>query len=144
VEEESGGDPGGRSVAEWAVACRGYGGDTVSVVDPESGSVVGRVVTGRGAHNLFLSPDRKRLYVCNRVDGTLSVLDPTTLAVRQTIAMPGGPDDMDFAPDGTIWISRRFAHSVAVLDPASGRYSLIQVGRSPHGIWLNPAAEIAR
>lgn len=119
------------------------GTDTVSVVDPVSGEVVRKLVTGRGAHNLFLSPDRSALYVCNRVAGTISVLDPKTLMVQRTIKMAGGPDDMDFAPDGKIWITRRFAHSVAVLNPATGDYSLIQVGRSPHGIWLNPKAHIS-
>lgn len=114
------------------------GTDTVSVVNPADGAVERRIVTGRGAHNMFLSPDRGTLYVCNRVEGSISVLDPNTLTVRRTIRMAGGPDDMDFAPDGTIWVSRRFAHSVAVLDPASGGFSTIEVGRSPHGIWLNP------
>ena len=93
------------------------GTDIVSVVDPTDGSVVRKIKTGRGAHNLFISPDGRELYVCNRVEGTISVLDPKTLTVQRSIPLPGGPDDMDFAPDGKIWVSRRFAHSVAVLDP---------------------------
>ena len=32
---------------------------------------------------------------------------------------------------------RRWAHTVAVLDPATGQFSTIETGRSPHGIWLN-------
>ena len=36
-----------------------------------------------------------------------------------------------------IWATLRFAHKVAVIDPASGQYQTIEVGRSPHGIWLN-------
>ncbi len=74
------------------------GADYVAVVDPANGAVERRVQTGKGAHNLFLSPDGRTLYVCNRVDGSISLLDPKTLAVRGRIAMPGGPDDMDFAP----------------------------------------------
>lgn len=113
------------------------GSDNVAVIDPASGAVERRIVTGRGAHNLFLTPDGGTLYVTNRVDGSISVLDPTTLAVRKKIQLPGGPDDMDFGPDGTIWVSRRFAHSVALLNPATGTFTTIEVGRSPHGIWLN-------
>ena len=118
------------------------GADYVAVVDPATGAVERRVTTARGAHNLFVSPDGRTLYVCNRVDGSISVLDPRTLAVRSRIAMSGGPDDLDFAPDGKIWVTRRWAHSVAVLDPATGQYSTFETGRSPHGIWLNthPAA----
>jgi streptogramin lyase len=44
---------------------------------------------------------------------------------------------MDFAPDGTIWATLRWAHSVALIDPNSFTYTTIRVGRSPHGIWLN-------
>lgn len=119
------------------------GADAISVVNPADGTVVRTVKTGKGAHNLFLSPDGKALYVCNRVAGTIAVLNPTTLAVERIIAMAGGPDDMDFAPDGRIWVSRRFAHSVAILDPVSGQFSTVEVGRSPHGIWLNPHGKAA-
>jgi YVTN family beta-propeller protein len=113
------------------------GADNVAVVDPANGAVLRRVVTAKGAHNLFLSPDGKTLYVCNRVDGSISELDPKTLAVRDKISMPGGPDDMDFAPDGKIWVTRRWAHTVAILDPATKQFTTIETGRSPHGIWLN-------
>ena len=36
--------------------------------------------------------------------------------------MPGGPDCIDFAPDGRLWITQRFIEKVAVLDPATGDY----------------------
>ncbi len=113
------------------------GADYVAVVDPADGSVVNKIHTAKGAHNLFISPDGHTLYVCNRVDGSISTVDAKTLAVRGRIALTGGPDDMDFAPDGKIWVTRRWAHTVAVLDPATGQYSTIETGRSPHGIWLN-------
>jgi len=113
------------------------GADHIAVLDPADGHLLRRIPTGRGAHNLFLSPDHRLIYVTNRVDGTISVLDARTLAVQRSIAVSGGPDDLDFAPDGMIWATRRFAHSVAIIDPASGRYRTVAVGRSPHGIWLN-------
>jgi len=113
------------------------GTDSVAVVDPKDGRVERRIVTGKGAHNLFVSPDGATLYVCNRVDGSISVVDRHTLMVQRTFKLPGGPDDLDFAPDGKIWVTRRFAHSVALLDPVTGQFTTIEVGRSPHGIWLN-------
>ena len=109
----------------------------VAVVDPADGHVERRIATGRGAHVLFVPPDAKVIYVTNRVDGTISVLDPKTLAVQRTFRVAGGPDDLDFAPDGKIWATLRFAHKIAIIDPASGQYRTIVVGRSPHGIWLN-------
>jgi YVTN family beta-propeller protein len=106
-------------------------------VDPESGKVLRHVETGQGAHNLFLTDDRQTLYVSNRIGGSLTALDPATLTVRRTYTLPGGPDDIGIAPDGKLWIALRFAETVAVLDPESGNYDSIPVGRSPHGIFLN-------
>ena len=116
------------------------GTDYVAEVDPADGRVIAHIQTGKGAHNLFLSPDRKILWVNNRAGGTTAALDATTLKIIRTYAIPGGPDDIDFAPDGKLWITRRWAAKVAVLDPSTGAYQTIDVGRSPHGLYLNPRA----
>jgi len=108
-----------------------------AVVDPVDGHVERMIPTGRGAHTMFLTHDGKLIYATNRVDGTLSVIDPVTLAVIRTLRLPGGPDDLDFAPDGKIWAALRFAQSVGILDPVTGSVERIPAGRSPHGIWLN-------
>jgi YVTN family beta-propeller protein len=112
------------------------GTDYIAVVDPTDGHTVRRVVTGRGAHQLFLSPDRRVLWVNNRVAGTTTALDPAMLAVRRAYKVPGGPDCIDFAPDGRLWITQRFVQQVAVLDPRTGEVQSFPVGRSPHGIYL--------
>lgn len=113
------------------------GTDYIAVVDPETGKVLEHVQTGKGAHNLFLSPDGKILWVNNRAGGTTVSLDAKTMKLIHSYAIPGGPDDMDFAPNGKIWITRRWAEKVAVLDPATGSFETIDVGRSPHGLFLN-------
>ena len=116
------------------------GGDYVSVVDPANGKVVDHIVTGKGAHTLFLSPDGKTVWVNNRASGTTTSVDAATMKAIRTYRIPGGPDDIAFAPDGTLWITRRFADKVAILHPDTGAFETIVVGRSPHGLWLNPAA----
>jgi YVTN family beta-propeller protein len=114
------------------------GEDCVAVVDPVDGHVERCIRTGQGAHVLFVPPSGSPIYVTNRVAGTIVSLDPQSLAVTTRWRIGGGPDDLDFGPDGLIWVSRRFAHSVAVIDPATGDVlHTIEVGRSPHGIWLN-------
>jgi YVTN family beta-propeller protein len=113
------------------------GADHIAVIDPFTGAVERRVTTGIGPHNLFLSPDRSVLYVSNRVGGSLAALDPVTLTLQRTYPLPGGPDDMGIDPDGKLWIALRFREQVAVMDAASGDYDTIDVGRSPHGIFLN-------
>jgi YVTN family beta-propeller protein len=116
------------------------GADNVAVVDPATGKVERRIRTGKGAHQLFPAPDGKTIYVNNRIDGTSTLLDAATLNPIRTYKLPGGPDDIVFAPDGKVWFTLRFVHKVAVLDPASGDFTTIDVGRSPHGIFLNARA----
>ena len=116
------------------------GADDVSVIDPATGRTERRIRTGKGAHQLFPSPDGRVIYVNNRVDGTVVTLDATTLAVIRTYKLPGGPDDIVFAPDGLLWLTLRFTHKVAVLDPVTAAVTTIAVGRSPHGIFLNAKA----
>lgn len=116
------------------------GSDHVAVMDPATGAVERRIRTGKGAHQLFPAPDGKAIYVNNRVEGSTTLLDAATLNPIRSYKLPGGPDDVVFAPDGKVWFTLRFVHKLAVLDPASGTYTTIDVGRSPHGIWMNPRA----
>ena len=119
------------------------GEDGLAVIDPATGNVERRVHTGAGSHQLFLSPDGKILWVNNRVAGTTVALDPATLKEIRAFRIGGGPDDIVFAPDGKLWITQRFARSLAILDPASGQIETIAVGRQPHGIYMNPNADAA-
>jgi YVTN family beta-propeller protein len=138
--EPVGKTPAGVMWWQGKVLVANMGADYVAQVDPANGRVVARIQTGKGAHNLFLSRDKKILWVNNRAGGTSVALDSASLKPMRDYAIAGGPDDMDFAPNGKIWITRRWAEKVAVLDPASGDIETIKVGRSPHGIWLNPEA----
>ncbi len=116
------------------------GEDDFAVLDPADGRIERRVVTGKGTHQLYLSPDQRTLWVNARLSNITVALDAGSFAVRRRYAVPGGPDDIAFAPDGRLWITERFARAVAVLDPASGAVQSVDVGRSPHGLFLNAHA----
>ncbi|CAH2798624.1 MAG: hypothetical protein CBARDMAM_3902 [uncultured Caballeronia sp.] len=119
------------------------GSDHVAEVDPVTGDILWRVKTGVGPHNIFLSPDGSTLYVSNRIGGSLVIMDRTTFTIQRTYPFhAAGPDDIGIAPDGKLWVTLRFREQVAVLDPKSGAYETIDVGRSPHGIFLN--SELSR
>jgi YVTN family beta-propeller protein len=114
------------------------GSDYIAEVDPPNGNIIRRIHTGPGAHNFLASPDRKTLYVTNRVAGTISVLDADSLDVTATIQAPGGPDDMAMSPNGQeLWVTGRWHAWVNVIETASGTLkTTVSVGRSPHGIFL--------
>jgi YVTN family beta-propeller protein len=114
------------------------GGDYVSVVNPAEQRVERQITTAKGAHTVWLSPDGQTLYVNSRVDSAITLLDATTLAVKARWELPGGPDDIAFAPDGKLWVTLRWIARIAIVDPTNGQYETLHVGRSPHGILLHP------
>lgn len=115
------------------------GGRGFVEVDPVDGHITRKVITGDGAHNIFLDSRKNILYVSNRGPGKtgLTALDPVSFKILRNYPIPGGPDDIGIDPEGNIWIALRYAEAVAILNPDTGDYSTIPVGRSPHGIFLN-------
>lgn len=56
--------------------------------------VSGRIPVGHNPRGLVLSPDGRHLYVANRLDDTISVIDTSTSTVASTIDL-GGPKNID-------------------------------------------------
>jgi YVTN family beta-propeller protein len=102
------------------------------------------IPTGRCAHGLYLSRDAKRLFVTNRGEGSVSVLDAGTAAPITKWHIPGGgsPDMGNVTADGTqLWLSGRYDNVVYVLSTVDGALiRKIPVGNGPHGlcVWPQP------
>lgn len=77
------------------------GSGTVTVVDLEIGRKVGDIATGAGAEGIALAPNAEEIWVGNRGDDTLSVIDPQTLDILATVPCPGFPIRIAFTPDGS-------------------------------------------
>jgi DNA-binding beta-propeller fold protein YncE len=105
-------------------------------------AVIGFVPTGNGAHGLYVSRDSKDLYVSNRGEGTVSVLDLASRAVRVKWSIPGGgtPDMGGVSADGTVlWLSGRSSGEIYGLDTTTGELrARIAVGDGPHGLCVYP------
>ncbi|BDG73143.1 YncE family protein [Roseomonas fluvialis] len=114
------------------------GSDHFAVINPETREIEKQIPVGRGAHTIFAQPDGRALWATSRVQSRLAEIDPSTLDVRRVIDLPGGPDCIAFDPDGRIWVTLRWAGRIARVDPRSGEYETIRVGRSPHGIFVQP------
>ena len=105
---------------------------------------VGFIPTGYGSHGIYFSRDAKRMFVTNRGEGSVSVLDPTNGKVLTKWRIPGGgsPDMGGLSPDGSqLWLSGRYHNEVYVLDTKDGRLiKRIKVGNGPHGLlyWPQP------
>ena len=119
------------------------GSDGVQVVDWKKRQVIKEIKTGKGAHNFRPLGDKKHIFLSNRVEPSISLLNMDTLEkVADITGLPSGPDDMDITPDGKeLWVTFRFAKKVGVIDIASRKLiTTIPVGKSPHGIFFYPSA----
>ena len=116
----------------------------VWMIDARTFAVRGLLPTGRGAHGLYPSRDSTRLYVSNRDEGTISVVDFASRRVVAKWAIPGGgsPDMGGVSVDGKVlWLSGRYNAEVYALSTADGRLlARIPVGPGPHGlcVWPQP------
>lgn len=103
---------------------------------------LGFLPTGKGTHGLYPSRDASRLYISNRGEGTVSVLDFASrhLVARWKIPGNGSPDMGSVSPDGRqLWLSGRYNDEVYVFDTHSGALlRRIPVGRGPHGLTYFP------
>jgi len=111
-------------------------------VDGDEFKVLGFVPTGKGAHGLYTSRDSRVLYVSNRGEGSISLLDFAKRRVVRTWRLPGGgsPDMGGVSADGKVlWLSGRYNRVVYAIDTATGSLlARIKVGKGPHGLCVYP------
>jgi DNA-binding beta-propeller fold protein YncE len=113
------------------------------VLDGAATKVIGQIPLAAGTHGIYPSRDASKLYVTNRIAGSVSVLNSRTGAVETTWPIPGGSPDMGgVTADGSqLWLSGRYNHEVYVLSTVDGHLiNRIPVGNGPHGlcVWPQP------
>ena len=112
------------------------------LIDGESFKKIGFLPTGKGTHGLYSSRDSKVLYVSNRGEGSISVVDfaTRTVAHKWTLPKGGSPDMGGVSADGKVlWLAGRYHHEVYAIDTADGNLlARIKVGKGPHGLCVYP------
>jgi YVTN family beta-propeller protein len=116
----------------------------VWMIDAATFKRIGFIRTGAGAHGLYPSRDQKYLYVSNRGEGTISLIDFATRTVARRWSIPGGgtPDMGGVSADGKVlWLSGRHSSVVYAIDTTDGKLiAKVPVGSGPHGlaVWPQP------
>ncbi len=109
--------------------------------EPERPPVVIRV--GNRPEGSVLDPEERRLFVMNREDAQISVIDVRRLAVTETIAVPPGPVRVCRTPEGAFLVALYHDRSLVVLDPG-GRVSLrVALPERPISIGYHPPTRTA-
>jgi YVTN family beta-propeller protein len=102
------------------------------------------LATGAGAHGLYVSRDSKHLYITNRGEGSISLLNLATRTLVAKWKIPGeaSPDMGGLSADGKVlWLTGRYHGVVYALDSTDGHLiAKIPVGGQPHGlcVWPQP------
>ena len=111
-------------------------------IDGDRLKVIGFIPTGRDAHGLYPSRDSRALYVSNRGEGSVSVIDFASRKVVQKWRFPGGgsPDMGGVSADGKVlWLAGRYNSEVYAIDTQDGKLlARIPVGHGPHGVCVYP------
>jgi YVTN family beta-propeller protein len=131
--------PDGRT---WYVADMDSAG--IWVLDGDAFTTPTLLPTGLGAHGLYVSRDSKYLYISNRGEGSVSLLEFATGKLTAKWKIPGGgsPDMGGLSPDGKVlWLSGRYNGEVYVISTVDGHLiTKIKTGANPHGlcVWPQP------
>ncbi|MEK9671358.1 MAG: cytochrome D1 domain-containing protein [Rhodospirillaceae bacterium] len=114
--------------------------DGVHVIDPDQMKQIDFIPTGKEAHGILMSHDKKKLFVSNRTGGSISVIDLVTRKVTATWRLKDSPDMGQLSPDGKqLWISGRYHSNVIVIDTDTGKIiKRIRTDRGPHGLTFFP------
>jgi YVTN family beta-propeller protein len=121
------------------VADLDYGG--VWEISSRTFDLFGFIKTGAGAHGLYPSRNDQFLYVSDRGEGAVSVINFRTRKVVATWPIPGGSPDMgNVSADGRVlWLSGRYDDQVYAIDTQTGKLlARVPVGAGPHGVCVWP------
>ncbi len=94
----------------------------VVVIDTDRDSVVGDIPNTPGVHGIALAPDLHRGFTSNGRDSTVTIFDPTTLAVVSRVKVTGrNPDAILYEPTTRrVFTFNGGSANATVLDAATG------------------------
>lgn len=95
------------------------GSGSLTVLDLETGERLENIKTGKGAEGLAVSGKDGQIWVTNRDEDTITVLDGETLAVVKTIPSKGFPIRATATAKGQVLVTRARAGDLVIYDANS-------------------------
>src|SRR5579884_2749048 len=123
------------------------GTDEVVAIEGSPPAVVGRAATGRFPDGVAYDPADRAVFVSDKDDGSETVVDAATLAVRRTVRVAGEVGNVVWDPAGRrMLVAARPPDRLVLLDPGTGRVSGrvdLPGCRGAHGVAVDPAIHTA-
>jgi YVTN family beta-propeller protein len=135
----------------------------VVVIDPQAGSVLGRIPVGKRPRGIKLARDGKHLYVAlsgspragpgvdesklpppDRSADGIGVIDLQAGKLLRTYPSGQDPECFDLSPDGKrLYVSNEETAEMSVLDLAKGKIiQRVKVGGEPEGVTVRPDGKV--
>jgi YVTN family beta-propeller protein len=115
------------------------GTDTVSEVDPATGSVLRAIKTGWMPGALALNPVGTRLYVANSLSNTISVIEAATGTVLTTVGVGNQPVALTHHPNQpTLYVACRNANTLVAINTTTMASSSLAIAGQPTGLAVTP------
>lgn len=80
-------------------------GAQLTLIDPVTRQVVGKMATGKEPHHLMITPDHKSLIIANSVSNSLMFVDPRTGRLQRTLEDIPDPYQLAFSPNGKWFVT---------------------------------------
>ncbi|WP_375102433.1 Ig-like domain-containing protein [Paenibacillus sp. RS8] len=98
-----------------------FSSGVVDVVDLTNLAVEkAKIKVGNEPNSAAINPNKTQVFVTNRADGTVSVIDPSTDTVISTIAVGSWPHGVAFNSDGSkAYVANYSSNSLSVIDTAT-------------------------
>jgi YVTN family beta-propeller protein len=114
--------------------------DSVSVFDSVSLGKIAEIAVGSMPRSVAVTPSGA-VWVTNKGDATLSVVDPVSLTVSKTVTLPRAsqPFGVVAAPNGNVFVALEALGRVLKLDAAGATLASLDVGPSPRHLALSQA-----
>jgi YVTN family beta-propeller protein len=114
--------------------------DSASVFNAVTNAKVGEVNVGTAPRTVAVAPDG-RIWVTNKQSASISIIDPASLSVVQTVAMPRAsqPHGIVFDPAGTAaFVTCEATGAVLKLNPSTGAVlGTVNIGANPRHLSVN-------
>jgi YVTN family beta-propeller protein len=116
-------------------------GDTVSVINGATNTVIHTIPVGNGPACVGVNPDTNRIYVANFISDNVSVIDGATDTVIQTIPVGDDPNGVGVNPaTNRIYVANYLDDTVSVVNGATNTVlTTVNVGDRPYFVKANPA-----
>ena len=103
----------------------------VVVFDLNTGDLIGSVYSGAGAEGIAMHPSGVEVWVTNRSDNTIAIIDTESLTVTETIPCADFPIRAKFTPNGKLFlVSNARSGDIGVFDHAT-RQQLAAIKLTP-------------